>query len=67
MVDVQGAVMVAITVAFLAGLAGLFVVLGSAEADRRLVLAGYRPGEGSRPGSASSCSLPSWSVPCRSS
>ncbi len=45
MVDVHGAVMVAITVAFLAGLAGLFVVLGSAQADRRLVLAGYRPGE----------------------
>jgi hypothetical protein len=45
MVDVHGAVMVAITVAFLAGLAGLFVVLGSAQADRRLVLTGYRPGE----------------------
>jgi hypothetical protein len=45
MVDVHGALMVAITVAFLAGLAGLFVVLGSAQADRRLVLAGYRPGE----------------------
>jgi hypothetical protein len=45
MVDVHGAVMVAITVAFLAGLAGLFVVLGSAQADRRMVLAGYRPGE----------------------
>jgi hypothetical protein len=45
MMDVHGALMVAITVAFLAGLAGLFVVLGSAQADRRLVLAGYRPGE----------------------
>lgn len=45
MVDVHGALMVGITVAFLAGLTGLFVVLGSAEADRRLVLAGYRPGE----------------------
>ena len=45
MVDVHGAIMVAITVAFLAGLAGLFVVLGSSQADRRLVLAGYRPGE----------------------
>ena len=45
MVDVHGAVMVAITVAFLAGLAGLFVVLGSAEADRRLVIAGFRPRE----------------------
>lgn len=45
MVDVHGAIMVPITVAFLAGLAGLFVVLGSAEADRRLVIAGYRPSE----------------------
>lgn len=35
--------MVPITVGFLAGLAGLFVALGSAEGDRRLVLAGYRP------------------------
>jgi hypothetical protein len=45
MVDVHGALLGAITVAFLAGLAGLFVVLGSAQADRRLVLAGYRPSE----------------------
>lgn len=43
--DVHGAIMVPITVAFLAGLAGLFVVLGSAEGDRRLVLAGFRPRE----------------------
>ena len=43
MTDVHGAIMVAITVAFLAGLAGLFVVLGSAEGDRRLVLAGFKP------------------------
>ena len=45
MTDVHGALMVAITVAFLAGLAGLFIVLGSAEADRRLVIAGFRPRE----------------------
>lgn len=52
MTDVHGAIMVAITVAFLAGLAGLFVVLGSAEGDRRLVLAGFKPREvlGSRLG-----------------
>ncbi|MEX2324040.1 MAG: hypothetical protein WEA29_09765 [Acidimicrobiia bacterium] len=43
--DVHGAIMVAITVAFLAGLAGLFVVLGSVEGDRRLVLAGFKPRE----------------------
>lgn len=43
MADVHGAIMVSITVGFLAGLAGLFVALGSAEGDRRLVLAGYRP------------------------
>lgn len=45
MTAVHGAIMVPITVAFLAGLAGLFVVLGSAEADRRLVLTGFRPRE----------------------
>ncbi|MEX2419725.1 MAG: ABC transporter permease [Acidimicrobiia bacterium] len=45
MAEVHGAIMVPITVAFLAGLAGLFVVLGSAEGDRRLVLAGFRPRE----------------------
>jgi hypothetical protein len=45
MADVHGAIMVPITVAFLAGLAGLFVVLGSAEGDRRLVLAGFRTRE----------------------
>lgn len=43
MTDLHGAIMVPITVGFLAGLAGLFVALGSAEGDRRLVLAGYRP------------------------
>lgn len=41
--DVHGATMAPITVGFLAGLAGLFVALGSADGDRRLVLAGYRP------------------------
>ncbi|MDP1805187.1 MAG: hypothetical protein Q8K72_08485, partial [Acidimicrobiales bacterium] len=43
MSDLHGAIMVPITVGFLAGLAGLFVALGSAEGDRRLVLAGYQP------------------------
>lgn len=41
--DLHGAIMVPITVGFLAGLAGLFVVLASADADRRLTLAGFRP------------------------
>jgi hypothetical protein len=45
MADVHGAVMVPITIGFLASLAGLFVVLDAAQADRRLALAGYRPGE----------------------
>jgi hypothetical protein len=45
MIDVHGAIMVPITIAFLAGLAGLFVVQGSLEADARLVLAGFRPRE----------------------
>lgn len=45
MIDVHGAIMVGITVAFLAGLAGMFVMLGSAEGDRRLALAGFRARE----------------------
>ena len=45
MVDVHGAIMAPITIAFLAGIAGLFVALGSAQADRRLVLAGFRTSE----------------------
>lgn len=43
--NLHGAIMVPITVGFLAALAGLFVALGSADGDRRLVLAGYRPVE----------------------
>jgi hypothetical protein len=45
MVHVHGAIMAPITVAFLSGIAGLFVVIGSSDADRRLVLAGFRAGE----------------------
>jgi hypothetical protein len=40
--EVHGALMASMTVAIVAGLAGLFVVSGAAEADRRLVLAGFR-------------------------
>jgi len=43
MVNLHGAVMVPITVAFLAGILGMFVMLSSREADRRLVNAGYPP------------------------
>ncbi len=45
MIDVHGSIMASITAAFLAGLAGLFVVSDSAEGDRRLTLAGFRPSE----------------------
>lgn len=45
MIDVHGSVMASITVAFLAGLAGLFVLSDSAQGDRRLTLAGFRPFE----------------------
>lgn len=45
MAQLHGAVMVPITVGFLAGVTGLLVVLGSAQADRRLVLAGFHPAE----------------------
>lgn len=41
MIDVHGALMVPITIGFLAGLAGLFVVQGSLQADARLSLAGF--------------------------
>lgn len=45
MADVHGAVMVPITIGFLASLAGLFVSLDSADGDRRLSLTHYRGGE----------------------
>jgi hypothetical protein len=43
--DIHGANMAAITVAFLAGLVGVFVMRSAREADRRLVVAGFRPRE----------------------
>jgi hypothetical protein len=43
--QIHGAEMASIASALLAGIAGLFVVTGSADGDRRLVLAGYRPRE----------------------
>ncbi|MBW8059354.1 MAG: hypothetical protein FVQ78_03285 [Solirubrobacterales bacterium] len=45
MKELHGAVMVPITVGFLAGLIGLFVVQSALASDRRLVLAGFSPGE----------------------
>jgi hypothetical protein len=41
MATLHGAIMVPITVGLLSGLLGLFVMLSSREADRRLVVAGY--------------------------
>lgn len=41
--DIHGATMAAITVAFLAGLVGVFVMQSVRQADRRLVLAGFAP------------------------
>ena len=41
--QVHAAEMASVASALLAGVAGLFVVTGSAEGDRRLVLAGFRP------------------------
>lgn len=43
--DLHGAIMVPITVGFLAGLLGLFVVRSAIESDRRLAVAGFGPGE----------------------
>ena len=45
MQDVHGATMAAITIAFLAGLCGLFIMQSARDADRRLVVAGFRPVE----------------------
>jgi hypothetical protein len=42
---VHGATMAAITIAFLAGLCGLFIMQSARDADRRLVVAGFRPAE----------------------
>ena len=43
MKDAHGASMVTITVAFLAALCGVFIMRSARSADRRLVVAGYRP------------------------
>jgi hypothetical protein len=43
MSEVHGASMVSITVAFLAALCGAFVMRSAQRADRRLVVAGFRP------------------------
>lgn len=43
MIDLHGAIMVPITVAFLSGLLGLFVMLGARQGDRRLVISGFPP------------------------
>lgn len=43
MKDAHGASMVTITVAFLAALCGVFIMRAAQSADRRLVVAGYRP------------------------
>jgi ABC-2 type transport system permease protein len=47
--DIHGADMAAITVAFLAGLVGVFVMQSARQADRRLVAAGFRPSEALAP------------------
>ena len=43
--DVHAVMMAVIAVGFLAGLCGVFLMLSAREADRRLVVAGFRPGE----------------------
>ncbi|MEO8092101.1 MAG: ABC transporter permease [bacterium] len=47
--DIHGAIMVPITVGFLAGLVGMFVVRSALESDRRLVVAGFSPSEAVAP------------------
>jgi hypothetical protein len=41
MQDIHGATMASITIAFLAGLSGLFIMQSARDADRRLVIAGF--------------------------
>jgi hypothetical protein len=45
MKDLHGAEMGGVTIAFVVALVGVFVMQSALEGDRRLVLAGYRPGE----------------------
>ena len=47
--DIHGAAMAAITVAFLVSLVGVFVMQSVRQADRRLVLAGFTPGQALAP------------------
>jgi hypothetical protein len=43
--DIHGAMMAAITIAFLAGLCGAFIMRSARSADRRLIVAGYSVAE----------------------
>lgn len=45
MKDIHGAVMAGTVIAFVAALVGVFVMQSALQGDRRLVVAGYRPGE----------------------
>lgn len=45
MKDLHGAVMGGTAIAFVAGLVGVFVMQSALQGDRRLVVAGFRPGE----------------------
>ena len=45
MKDIHGAVMAGQAIAFVAALCGVFVMQAALEGDRRLVIAGFRPGE----------------------
>jgi len=45
MKELHGAVMAGNAVAFVAGLCGVFVMVSALQADRRLVIAGFRPSE----------------------
>ncbi len=45
MQDLHGATMAGVTIAFVASLVGVFVMHSALAGDRRLVVAGYRPGE----------------------
>ncbi len=45
MKELHGAIMAGMAIAFVAGLCGAFVMQSALAGDRRLVVAGFRPGE----------------------
>ena len=68
MKDIHGAVMAGNVIAFVCGLVGVFVMQSALQGDRRLVVAGFRPGEAiSCPAGGGGRGDRRWSSPSRRS